>query len=225
MVGSSGVSDPVAEAASPAASRPTRHGRRRDGRRRRLVAGVVLVLAVLYPAATFLQVWHAAGVDERRPSDAIVVLGAAQYDGRPSPVFQGRLDTAAELWRAGVAPRIVTTGANQEGDRFTEAESGRRYLAEQGVPEEAIVAVPVGRNTWQELEATAAVLRAAGHERVTLVSDPYHAYRIGQIADDVGLDGAVVSTPGSASLDRLLRETAGASLGRLVGYERLSRLG
>jgi uncharacterized SAM-binding protein YcdF (DUF218 family) len=225
MVGSSGTSDPVAEADTPAALRPAGRDRRRTRGVRRVAAVVVLVLAVAYPAVTFVQVWHAARVDERRPSDAIVVLGAAQYDGRPSPVLQGRLDTAAELWRAGVAPRIVTTGANQVGDRFTEAESGRRYLTEQGVPAEAIVAVPVGRNTWQELEATAAVLLAEGHEKVTLVSDPYHAYRIDQIADEVGLDGAVVSTPGSASLDRLLRETAGASLGRLVGYERLSRLG
>jgi uncharacterized SAM-binding protein YcdF (DUF218 family) len=191
----------------------------------RVAALAVLAIAVLYPAVTFLQVWHAARVDEWRMSDAIVVLGAAQYDGRPSPVFQGRLDTAADLWRAGVAPRIVTTGANQEGDRFTEAESGRRYLAEQGIPEEAILAVPVGTNTWQELEATAAVLRPVGHEKVTLVSDPYHAYRVGRIADQVGLDGAVVSTPGGATLGRLVRETAGVSLGRLVGYERLSRLG
>ncbi len=187
--------------------------------------GAIAAVAVLYPSVMFVQVWRAARVDDRRPSDAIVVLGAAQYDGRPSPVFQARLDTAAELWRDGIAPRIVTTGANQVGDRFTEAESGRLYLLDQGVPATAIVSVPVGRNTWQELEATAAVLLADGDRRVTLVSDPYHAYRIRRIADDVGLDGAVVSTPGNPSMMRLVHETAGAGLGRIIGYERLSRLG
>lgn len=198
--------------------------RSNDRRWRRLVAALA-VLVVAYLGVTFVQVWRASRSDDPRPSDAIVVLGAAQYDGRPSPVFRARLDTAVDLWRAGVAPQIVTTGANQEGDRFTEAESGRSYLLELGVPEAAITAVPVGTNTWQELEATAEVLVPLGHGTVTLVSDPYHAYRVARIADAVGLDGAVVSTPGASSLGRLLQETGGASVGRLVGYERLSRLG
>lgn len=188
------------------------------------VLGALAVLGVAYVAVTFWQVWHASRTDTRRSSEAIVVLGAAQYDGRPSPVFAARLDTALALYRQGLAPLIVTTGANQLGDRFTEADSGAAYLRERGVPAEAVRSVPVGTNTWEELDATADVLRDLGRRRVLLVSDPYHAYRVDHVADEVGLDGAVVSTPGGAPIRRLLRETAGAGIGRFVGYEALSRL-
>ncbi len=214
-----GRSEPAGGVAGPASTA-------RRARRWVLRGGLAfVVLVVLYLLFTFWQVWHASRVDARRPSDAIVVLGAAQYDGRPSPVLQARLDTAYELYARGLAPLVVTTGANQVGDRHTEAESGYEYLRDRGVPEAALLAVPVGNNTWQELEATAQQLEARGRSSVVLVSDPYHAYRVDHIADEVGLDGVVVSTPGSASLSRLLRETAGASVGRFVGYEALSKLG
>lgn len=197
-------------------------------RARRVRAGRVLValavMATAYVGFTFWQVWHAARTDTRRASDAIVVLGAAQYDGRPSPAFAARLDTALELYRQGLAPMIVTTGANQLGDRFTEADSGASYLHDRGVPDAAVRAVPIGTNTWEELDATAAVLRGLGHRRVVLVSDPYHAFRIDHVASEVGLDGVVVSTPGGAPFGRLVRETAGATVGRVVGYEVLSKL-
>jgi uncharacterized SAM-binding protein YcdF (DUF218 family) len=199
-----------------------------SGRARRRTIRALLGLAVLsglYVSFTFWQVWHASRVDARRPSDAIVVLGAAQYDGRPSPVLQARLDTAYDLYERGLAPLVVTTGANQVGDRHTEAESGYDYLRDKGVPESALLAIPIGSNTWEELSATADELQARGGSSVVLVSDSYHAYRVDHVADEVGLDGVVVSTPGSAPLSRLLRETAGASVGRFVGYEALSKLG
>jgi vancomycin permeability regulator SanA len=194
---------------------------------RRLVRGLsaLSVLVLLYVTFTFWQVWRASRTDDPRVSDAIVVLGAAQYDGRPSPVLQARLDTALDLYRRGVAPLIVTTGANQAGDRFTEADSGVTYLRERGVPAAALRAVPVGTNTWQELDATAQVLEPLGRSSVVLVSDPYHAYRVDHVADEVGLDAVVVSTPGAAPLGRLVRETAGASVSRFVGYEALTGLG
>lgn len=205
--------------AEPAA--PDRRVRRRLGRI--FVALAVLVLG--YVAVTFWQVWQASRTDTPRASDAIVVLGAAQYDGRPSPVLQARLDTALALYRDGVAPLIITTGANQAGDRFTEAESGLAYLRDRGVPERALRAVPIGTNTWQELDATAQVLEGLGRSTVVLVSDPYHAYRVEHVAGEVGLDGVVVSTPGGAPFGRLVRETAGATLSRFVGYEALTGLG
>ena len=189
------------------------------------VASALVTLGVIYVLLTFWQVWSASRHDDPRPSAAIVVLGAAQYDGTPSPVLQDRLDTALELWRNGVAPVIVTTGANQLGDRFTEAESGAAYLFDHGVPEASLIAVPIGTNTWEELAATSEALTPRGWVDVVLVSDPYHAYRINRIADEVGLDATVVSTPGSASFARLVRETAGASVGRLVGYRRLTGFG
>src|SRR5690606_27720941 len=124
-------------------------------------------------AVTFVQVWHASTQDDERPSEAIVVLGAAQYDGRPSPVLQARLDRAYELYRAGVAPLIVTTGANQEGDRFTEGYVGFDYLRNRGVPEDDLLVITDGVNTWEELSATANQLRPLGLDRVVLVSDGY----------------------------------------------------
>ncbi len=215
----SGTTRSTAAVAEPAPARG--RARRRAG----VAALGLMALSVLYMVFTFWQVWHASQVDDRRPSDAIVVLGAAQYDGRPSPVLQARLDTAYQLYTQGLAPLVVTTGANQVGDRHTEAESGYEYLRDKGVPESALLAIPIGTNTWEELSATADKLGALGRSTVVLVSDSYHAYRVDQVADEVGLDGVVVSTPGSASLNRLLRETAGASVGRIVGYEALAKLG
>ncbi len=198
------------------------------GRSRRRIGRALLLGAALVPvyvSVTFWQVWRASQVDARRPSDAIVVLGAAQYDGRPSPVLQARLDTAYALYGRGLASLVVTTGANQVGDRYTEAESGYEYLLEKGMPASALLAIAVGTNTWEELSAVAEQLKARGRSSVVLVSDSYHAYRVDHVADEVGLDGVVVSTPGSAPLSRLIRETAGASVSRFVGYEALSRLG
>lgn len=182
---------------------------------------VVVLVVVGYVGLTFLQVLLAAGEDDRSPADAIVVLGAAQYDGRPSPVLAGRLDHALELWQEGVAGVIVTTGANQPGDRFTEGFAGFEYLRFAGVPEEQILVVTDGDSTWEQLAATARVLRNEGLDRAVLVSDPYHALRLRQIADQVGLDAAVSSTDGGSSIRQLVRETAAVSLGRVLGYRRV----
>lgn len=182
---------------------------------------VVVLVVVGYVGLTFLQVLLAAGEDDRSPADAIVVLGAAQYDGRPSPVLAGRLDHALELWQEGVADVIVTTGSNQPGDRFTEGFAGFEYLRFAGVPEEQILVVTDGDSTWEQLAATARVLRNEGLDRAVLVSDPYHALRLRQIADQVGLDAAVSSTDGGSSIRQLVRETAAVSLGRVLGYRRV----
>jgi uncharacterized SAM-binding protein YcdF (DUF218 family) len=182
---------------------------------------VVVLVVVGYVGLTFLQVLLAAGEDDRSPADAIVVLGAAQYDGRPSPVLAGRLDHALELWQERVADVIVTTGSNQPGDRFTEGFAGFEYLRFAGVPEEQILVVTDGDSTWEQLAATARVLRNEGLDRAVLVSDPYHALRLRQIADQVGLDAAVSSTDGGSSIRQLVRETAAVSLGRVLGYRRV----
>jgi uncharacterized SAM-binding protein YcdF (DUF218 family) len=183
------------------------------------------ILSGLYLGVTFVQVWQASQRDEAKPSDAIVVLGAAQYDGRPSPVLRARLDKALTLYRAGVAPRIVTTGANQAGDRFTEGYAGFEYLREKGVPEADLIVITDGMNTWEELSATARELRGRGHRTVVLVSDGYHAYRLEQTAQDVGLDAVVARTEGAATIRELSRETLAVSVGRIIGYRRLASLG
>ena len=190
--------------------------------RRVLVALAVLVGAgILYVTVTFVQVVVATGHDDRDPVDAIVVLGAAQYDGEPSPVLAGRLDHAFALWQEGVAPLVVTTGSKLEGDRFTEGYAGFEYLRFAGIPEDQLLVVTDGSSTWEQVAATAVQLESRGLDTVVLVSDPYHSLRLEQIADEAGLDAAVSPTDGSSSLRQLVRETAAVSLGRLVGYRRI----
>jgi len=181
-----------------------------------------------YLAVTFVQVFQASRHDGARAADAIVVLGAAQYDGRPSPVLQDRLDRALELYQAGYATRIVLTGGRQEGDRFTEAEAGRTYLLEQGVPEVDLMSEVQGSNTYESLVEAAESLRDRGLTSVVLVTEGYHAYRVAAIARDLGLDAAV--SPAANRLSRgselrhLLRETAAVAVGRVVGWNRLLRI-
>lgn len=193
--------------------------------RRRAVIGVVLlgVLGVLYVALTFVQVWQASRQDHAEQAEAIVVLGAAQYDGRPSPALEQRLDHALELYEAGLAPVIVVTGGRLEGDRFTEATTGYNYLRDRGVPDEAIRKEVQGASTYESLAATARFLRDEGISDVLLVSSPAHTLRLEGIAEAVGLQATVSPTDGTASLPSLLRETAAVSLGRVIGYRRLER--
>ena len=185
----------------------------------------VAALAVLYGVITFAQVWYASSQDDARSVDAIVVLGAAQYDGRPSPVLEARLNHALELYERGLAPLIVTTGSNQEGDRFTQGFTGFTYLRQAGVPEADLRIVVDGTNTFEELSATAVVLRDGnlGGE-VLLVSDPYHALRAVEIAREVGLDPWFSPTDLDSSARQLIKETAGVAVGRLVGFRRVSNL-
>lgn len=190
----------------------------RRARRALLIVGAVVTG---YVGLTFIQVLQASGEDSRAPADAIVVLGAAQYDGEPSPVLASRLDHAFDLWELGVADIVVTTGSNRPGDRFTEGFAGFEYLRFAGIPEADLRVVTDGDSSWQQLAATARVLRNEGLDSVILVSDPYHALRLRQIADQVGLSASVSSTDGGSSIRQLLRETAGVSLGRILGYRRV----
>jgi uncharacterized SAM-binding protein YcdF (DUF218 family) len=191
------------------------------------VAAVATALVAAYLALTFAQVWQASLGDDASPADAIVVLGAAQYDGRPSPVLEARLDHAAALFGQGLAPVVWVTGGRRPGDRFTEATAGALYLHARGVPDAAIRREVSGRNTWESLAAAARYLRAEGTTRVLLVSDPYHSYRLAAIAGELGLDARVAPTPairlsGANRWKALLRETVAVAGGRLVGYRRLS---
>ena len=197
----------------------------RPRRARWWVLFAIPVLVVGYLGITFVQVRSAAGRDDRTPVDAIVVLGAAQYDGRPSPVLKRRLDHALELYRADVAPEIVLTGGKRDGDRFTEAFTGFKYLRQAGVPDDALVIISDGANTWESLAAAARQLKAQGDNRIVLVSDPYHNERLLGTAEELGLSAGVSSTGAEASLRQLAGETAAVALGRLIGYRRLLRLG
>lgn len=217
------------EAAPPVRTKPIPAGRTYDEvlapiRWRRIVWGALalVVLLVGYFAATLLQVWTAADDDETRDADVIVVLGAAQFDGTPSPVFAARLDRALELWVGGYAPHIVTTGSNQLGDRFTEGFSGYVYLLDAGVPDEALIPIVDGGDTFQQLSATANQMEQRELESALLVSDGYHSYRLRAIAEEVGIEAFVAPTGVDSTVRDYLREAAAVSVGRVVGYRRLS---
>ncbi|MEB8326458.1 YdcF family protein [Dietzia kunjamensis] len=149
---------------------------------------IALLLCLVIPGFISFRVWSVARVDDRSPADAIVVLGAAQYNGIPTPVFQARLEHAALLFEEGVAPQVITVGGSQPGDLYTEAGSGRAYLTRLGVPPEVILAVETGTNTEGSLDAVAQTLRDQGGQSVVLVSDPTHSYRSRMMARDAGLD-------------------------------------
>ena len=189
----------------------------------------VVVLLVVYYVTTLVQVVHTGGEHDAGPVDAIVVMGAAQYDGRPSPQLAARLDHVVTLWEDGVAPIVVVTGGNRPGDRFTEAEASARYLVTAGVPEVAIVQVGEGATTHESVDAAAPVMAAAGVRSVALVTDPYHALRSRLIVEEAGFDVDVAATPtsvvtGTAALRRQLQEAAGVAVGRVIGFDRLSDL-
>lgn len=195
--------------------------RRHRVRRIALFGGL---LVVGYLGVTVAQVFMADSWDHTGPADAAVVLGAAQYNGRPSAAFRGRLDHAVELYEAKTVPRIVVTGGGAEGDRFTEAYSGLKYLQTHGVPEADVIVVDDGSSTWESLAASVRVLRRKGIDEVLLVSDPFHSYRLEAIADEVGIDGRVSPTDAKSKRSDLLRESILVAAGRIIGYRRLVNL-
>ena len=176
---------------------------------------LLVVLVLLVVGFVAVRVWQVARLDSRAEVDAIVVLGAAQFDGRPSEIFQARLDHAYALYRAGVAPVVVTVGGNRRGDRFTEAAAGGRYLRDRGVPGEALVEVGEGTDTLTSLRAVADATERRTWDRVVLVTDPWHSYRARAMAGHVGLaartsparSGPVVRSR-AVELRYILRETA-----------------
>ena len=155
-----------------------------------LVRLVLLGLVVMVGVAGYasFRIWDQAGRDERRAADAIVVMGAAQYDGRPSPLFAARLDHAITLYHDGVAPRIIVTGGKREGDRTTEADSARRYAIRHEVPEEAILAEDTSRTTLQSIRGVATLMEGARLQTAVFVSDPTHMLRVLRMAADAGID-------------------------------------
>jgi uncharacterized SAM-binding protein YcdF (DUF218 family) len=194
---------------------------------RLVVKGVAAVvgLAMLYVVFTFVQVWWASSRDDTSPASAIIVLGAAQWDGKPSPVLKARLDHAVDLYQQKVAPTIIVTGGKQAGDKVGEGLAGYSYLKEHGVPESAIKVESGGTNTYEELLASENILDNAKLGRsVVLVSSPYHAFRADAIASEVGLSAHFSPAADSSSPNDLARETAAVSLGRLISYRRLDNL-
>lgn len=192
----------------------------------RRVVVCTLLVAVLSPLLVAFRVWYVARQDSTPRSDALIVLGAAQYNGQPSQVFEWRLRHAARLYKEGVAPVVVTVGGGQPGDRFTEAESGRRWLAAHGVPAKKVVAVATGRDTEQSLQAVGREFRRRDWNSAVLVSDPWHALRTRTMARDQGIEAATSPTRSgpivqtrSTQARYIVRET-GAYLHYLIKRDR-----
>ncbi len=154
--------------------------------RRRVFVGFLAVLGLGWMASAAM-VLRAASRDAARPAQAIVVLGAAQYRGRPSPVLRARLDHAVGLFARGIAPRVVVTGGIAEGDTASEAAVSRIYAMAAGVPDSAILLENEGRTTGQSLERVARLLKARRIDTVVVVSDPFHVLRAARMAERAGL--------------------------------------
>jgi uncharacterized SAM-binding protein YcdF (DUF218 family) len=173
-------------------------------------------IAVLAPVVVGLRVWYQARQDERPKSDAIIVLGAAQYNGRPSPTLEWRLRHAITLYRRGVAPAVVTVGGKQAADNFTEAAAGRNWLVEHGVPARRVVAVPEGSDTLESMKAIGARFRTLGWDSAVIVTDPWHGLRSKRMAEGNGIKAAASPTRSGPSvqtratqMNYIVRETGG----------------
>lgn len=191
-----------------------------------LLAISIALVGALAVGASAVSVWRAAHTDDASvitDADAILVLGAAQYEGDPSPVFEGRLEHALLLYDDGRSPLVVVLGGGQAGDSTTEADAGVAYLHDRGVPSSALLSSPVGSTTWESLLAVQPLLQARGVTRVFLVSDPWHNLRIKRMASDLGIVGYASATwhsaarSGSTRLDGYLRETLAYLAYRVLG--------
>ena len=201
------------------------------------VVGLLLIISLVYGCINVAQVWWVGRSDQASAVDAIVVLGVAQYDGRPSPQLQARLDHALALWHESLSPLVITTGGNQPGDRFTEAETSANYLIEGSIDGSLVVAVPAesivqensGSTTRESLIAVRDIMQSRGLHSILIVTDPYHSLRSRLIAQDLGLVAYVSPTRtsplrGASAVSRHVREALGVAVAQLIGFANLERL-
>ncbi len=188
-----------------------------------------LVIAVLiYFVVTAVQVFLTGRHYQPHAAGAIVVMGAAQYNGVPSPDLRARLDEAKLLWQQRYATDIVVTGSKEPGDVFTEAQASAQYLIANGIPGGDIYEVG-GRDSWQNLADASPLLLAHGQKSILLVSDQFHEARCLAIASSVGLTASPTPTrtspiKGWSTVPYYAKETVGVGLGRIIGFNHLSSL-
>lgn len=195
--------------------------------------GVALLIALIYLGVTAGQVLYVASHDSAEQNDpvqAIVVMGAAQWSGRPSPVYRTRLDQAFYLWQAGYAPVVVVTGGQGGEGEVTEAKVGYTYLREQGMADEDLLLEVQGRSTWQSLKASANFLAQRQITQVILVSDGWHLARAKTMAERLGMEVTTSAAATSAlsqekEMKAIIREIIALAVGRIIGFDRLDRLG
>ena len=196
------------------------------------VVGLLVAISSLYGSINLAQVWWVGRSDQATAVDAIVVLGVAQYDGRPSPQLQARLDHALTLLLEGASPLVITTGGNQPGDRFTEAETSANYLIKGlGIDYQAVEILQEnnGSTTRESLIGVRDIMQSRGLHSVLIVTDPYHSLRSRLIAQDLGLVAYVSPTrtsplQGASAVSRHVREALGVAVAHLIGFANLERL-
>jgi len=187
-----------------------------------LTIGVCLALAS-YVGIAASSLTRTGTHQDSRVVDAIVVMGAAQYDGVPSPLLASRLQHALDLWKQKQAPVIAVTGGKRVGDRFTEGDTSRRWLTDRGVPAADIIVESVGRSTWESIENLAPLLNNADVRSVVVVSSSWHVQRAALSLEELGFSAHSSASPdgvlsGSSEKSKLIREIAGVSLGRVIGF-------
>ncbi len=185
---------------------------------------IVLLLAI--PTFALARTWYTANNETIRKADAIVLMGAAQLDGRPGRVLEARLKEVLRIYERDFATQVFTLGAGAPGDRFTEAGTSRTWLAQNGVPWRSMTAIKIGRDTYTSIEALASNVDNKRFNTIIIVTDPYHCFRSITMAKDFGFDASCSPVrTGIASLDKvgfryLLRET-----GAYLAYITLGRRG
>lgn len=175
-----------------------RFGEQKRGHRPWVVTiAAILALAAIIVLGFMVAIYAEARDDEARHVDAIIVLGAAQYNGRPTDVFAARLQHGLDLYNEGYAPWIIVTGGRQEGDAFTEAETAETWLMNRGVPQNAILMENEGRDTWQNLQGAWVAAEPHNIRTVLIVSDGFHLFRAERMANAIGFDAYTSPAPDS----------------------------
>lgn len=186
------------------------------------ISCAALLAVVAYVGATYVSIREVGKQVATSKADVIVVLGAAQYDGTPSPLLRSRLSHALNLYNAGLAPKIAVTGGKQSGDRFTEAAASKRWLTDRGVPAANIIVETSGHSTWESLRNVAPELRRNEVQRVIVSSSAWHVQRCALTLRELGFSaepsGAASTVDDSA---KVLKETIGVAIGRIIGFRRL----
>jgi len=197
------------------------------------VFAMLVCVGSLYVGLTVFEVWRVGRTQSTVQVDAIVVMGAAQYDGVPSPLLKARLMHALDLWKQKVAPRIVLTGGNRPGDRFTEASASAIFLRQQGVPQEDLLQESASRSTYEALRNVSDLVKNdsnfIGIESMVIVTDPYHELRSRLTAQEWGFDPFTSSTPnspiaGNGAFTKHVKEGAGIAIARIIGFGNLWKI-
>jgi uncharacterized SAM-binding protein YcdF (DUF218 family) len=194
---------------------------------------LVLCVGSLYVGLTVFEVWRVGRTQSTTQVDAIVVMGAAQYDGVPSPLLKARLMHAFDLWKQKIAPRIVLTGGNKPGDRYTEASASAIFLRQQGVPQEELLQESLSRSTYEALRNVRDLVKNdanfAGIERIVIVTDPYHELRSRLTAREMNFETTTSPSSnspiaGNSAFKKYVKEGAGIALARVIGFGNLWKI-